>query len=94
MRDAQKEAALEQFDHFKQTQAFNKLKEYYSIRKRIRNDKILWKAHTSKEEFFSVGITMTNQMLTNKQQVEDATLTKKGTIEIKLGIWLIIIFQF
>jgi hypothetical protein len=37
---------------------------------------------------------MTNQMLTNKQQVEDATLTKKGTIEIKLGIWLIIIFQF
>ena len=94
MRDAQKEAAREQFDHFKQTQAFNKLKEYYSIRKRIRNDKILWKARTSTEEFFSVGITMTNQMLTNKQQVEDVTLTKKGTIEIKLGIWLIIIFQF
>jgi hypothetical protein len=46
----------------------------------------LWKAHTSKEEFFAVGITMTNQMLTNKQQVEDVTLTKKGTIEIKLGI--------
>ena len=94
MRDAQKEAAREQFDHFKQTQAFNKLKDYDSIRKRIRNDKILWKAHTSKEEFFAVGITMTNQMLTNKQQVEDVTLTKKGTIEIKLGIWLIIIFQF
>ena len=56
----------------------------------IRNDRILWQAHTSSAAFFSVGVTLSSQMVrathaTEPAEANDVTLTKKGSIKIKLN---------
>jgi len=49
-------------EHFCNThvnkQAFKALKTFYTTRKAIRGDELLWKAHTGKTEFFNVAVTL------------------------------------
>jgi hypothetical protein len=46
----------------KQQQVYEGWKRNMLEMKRIRSDRILWQAHTTNDEFFAVGITMSSQM--------------------------------
>jgi hypothetical protein len=60
MKKARKNAAIEQRDQSLYKRAFTCLKLNYEANLKIKNDRILWQAHNTNEEFFQVGITLTS----------------------------------
>jgi hypothetical protein len=60
MRKEQRAIATEHYESSFLARCFRALKGHYMANKTIRNDRILWQAHTSSSAFFSVGVTLSS----------------------------------
>ena len=62
---------------------YTKLRDYYQVRRAIRNDKLLWQAHTTKDQFFSVGILVGSGM----QQYQEEEMNVRVGLNKNFKVW-------